>query len=139
MKQKLIVGFVVALFTMTAARGQNLITDNVRFDISTAKSLQDNQQFDFVCSFVSNGGNSIDWQQNQGQQVFHYSVSSVDGSWTDTTQTGQVSYQVSGAGATGSISFAKDASGNSTVHLQLYVDGKLDQDYLFTVSSITSI
>lgn len=128
---------LLLLLGIGTLQAQNISTDTLTWKVISATNQADQSQFGFSCSFITYGANAVDWSQNDGQAVSNYTVTAADGQWTDVTKEGTVALGVQNGNITGTLTFAR-SNGNATVHLQLLVKGKLNQDYVFAVSSINS-
>ena len=123
-----------------AAKGQDISATNLLWTVSGAKAQSDSASFNYACTFTTRAlaTATLDWSQNNGQSVATYTVTSVDGQWSDVTQDGQVTYHVQKGKVNGTIVFQR-SGGVPSIHLQLLVDTKPDQDYIFSISSITPL
>src|SRR5579859_7508382 len=136
MKNILILSF--CFFCLTAnAQQMNIMQDTLTWNVVSAVNQADQSQFAFKCSFITYGANALDWSQSDGEFVSNYTITSSTGQWTNLTGDGTIAFNVqNGDGTfTGTLTFAR-SSGVVTVHLRLFVKGVLNQDYVFTVSSI---
>ena len=113
--------------------------DTLTWSVVSAVNQADQSQFAFNCAFITYGANALDWSQNNGESVSNYTITSPNGQWADVTADGTMAFNVQNGDGniTGTLTFAR-SNGAITVHLRLLVKGKLDQDYVFTVSSINS-
>jgi hypothetical protein len=137
MKNILILSFCFCCLTANAQQ-MNIMQDTLTWSVVSAVNQADQTPFAYTCSFITYGANSLDWSQVNGEIVSNYTITSSTGQWADLTSDGTTAFNVQNAtgNITGTLSFAR-SSGVITVHLQLLVKGKLDQDYVFAVSSIT--
>lgn len=126
------------IFSSQPARAQDISSANLTWSVNNAAKASDSTQFNYGSTFATNGSTIVSWTQGAGanQSVTQYTVSSVSGQWTDTTQDGQAAFNVSnGSAISGTITFSR-TSGVYSIHLQTQFKGKPDLDYLFTVSSV---
>lgn len=129
--------FLVTLFLClgsVAAFSQTIKTDTISWVATKAVNQVDQSEFAYNGTFITYGTSALDWSQREGRSVKHYTVISADGSWNDLDTDGQKTFQVQNGEVTGTLVFAR-STGVITVHLQLLVSGKPDQDYLFYITS----
>jgi hypothetical protein len=138
MKNILILTFCFLCLTAKAQQ-MNIMQDTLTWNVVSAVNQADQSQFAFNCSFITYGANTLDWSQVSGEVVSNYTITSSSGQWVDLTTDGTIAFNVQNVSGyvTGTLTFAR-SSGVVTVHLQLLVKGKLNQDYMFTVSSINA-
>ena len=120
-----------------SSQAQNPTSTTLTWKSVSAVNQIDNSSFSYACSFVTYGNKKLDWVQRNGDKVSHFNVSSVDGQWVDLSRNGQLIYHVSDGDLTGTLTFSKNSGGYS-VHLKLYIARKLDQDYLFSISNVST-
>ncbi len=138
MSLKNLIAIVLLSLAFDVTQAQNISADDINWTAVKAVNQADHSAFEYSCSFITHGNQSIDWSQNSGQLVTHYEVISVDGTWTKISRDGQVTYHVRNGNISGSITFAR-VDDQLSVHLQLAVDGVPDQDYTFSISSANKI
>ncbi len=131
---RMILFFLLTSYSITTW-SQNIVTDTLVWNSTSAVNQQDTSTLNYTCSFATTALTNVDWIQAGGKHVSHFSVNSTDGQWTDVSKDGQLTYDVSNGAVTGVITFSR-SGGVLSVHLKLFVNGKLDQDYVFNISDI---
>lgn len=132
--------FFLSLLMVLASlhvRSQNINQGNITWNSTSAVDQQGNSSLNHICSFITHGNSSVDWSQAGGSRVSHFTVSSVSGQWSNIALDGQAVYNIQDGNVTGTITFARSA-GQVSVHLNLFVNGKQDLNYLFLVSSTST-
>lgn len=121
----------------TAVAQQDFSVGTSTWSVTSATNKADSSSFSYTCQFINTGVSSLSWVQAGGSKVYDYAVNSVTGSWPDINQDGQISLSVSDGTVTGTVVFSR-INAQYSVHLTLLVNGAVNQDYVFTVSSVTS-
>lgn len=128
----ILIVILTSWYSLTGA--QNITTGTITWNSIKAVNQADDKDVIYSCSFKTNGAQSVDWIQ--GNHVSNFTVASTEGQWTDLAQDGHTTFNVQHGSITGSLQFSRSA-GQRYIHLILYVDGKLDQDYIFSITSIS--
>ncbi len=119
--------------------GLDISKDNIGWNAVNAVNQSNTQDaFTYTGSFVTYGNQKMDWRQKNGSKVYSYSVSSIEGTWQNLNQDGQLVFHLQNSTVNGTATFAR-VSGQVTVHLKLYVKGNADTDYVFSIGSITKL
>jgi hypothetical protein len=126
--------FILLVMGCASTYAQNPGNQTIIWNSIKAINQADSKEVVYNCSFKTYATQSLDWVQ--GTHRSNFTVTSTDGQWTDLSQDGQETYNVQNGSITGSFLFSRNA-GQYSLHMKLYVDGKLDQDYVFTISSIS--
>lgn len=137
---KKIIFLVLFVGGLTASMAQSISATNLLWTVTSAKAQSDSTSFNYACTFITytSANTTLDWSQSNGESVTHFTVTSVDGQWADITTDGQVGYHVQNGKVNGTITFQK-SGGVYTIHLQLLVGTKPDQDYVFSVTTVNPI
>jgi len=89
---------------------------------------------------VSHGSTSVEWKDNQGHVKYTYTVNTVNGSWSNVSNSGSIIYQVTTGGKAGTIAFIR--SGNEiTIRILLLKEDAEDipDMYEFKITGITTL
>lgn len=78
---------------------------------------------------------TIEWVQNSGQLKYNFTITDVDGNWNDVTQNGQITFNVTRAGYSGTIIFKREDTG-VTVEMTMAKSGMPGWSYSFIVESV---
>jgi hypothetical protein len=117
--------------------GQDMYISTLAWNSSKATNKSDNSSFTYACTFVSRALGGVEWVQGGGKHVNKFQVVSVDGKWPSIAKDGSLTLQVSDGAISGEIGFSR-SSGQYSVRLKLFVNGKLDQDYDFMIANAPS-
>lgn len=117
------------------AQSQNALQTSLQWSSTSVSNQADNSTFNLTSRFVT-GNNTLNWDQANGRKIITYTVTSVDGQWTDVAADGQITFNVQYGAVTGTYTFLR-LSGKTTVRARLFVGEKLDQDYVFNIDSVT--
>jgi hypothetical protein len=128
--------FVISSVSQSVC-AQDVRTSTISWSSGKNVNNADNATTGFVCSFVSHADQKVDWNQRNGAYVTSYTVTSVDGSWTNASADGQVVYHVTSGQLAGTITFSR-LNGNTTVRMSLSLNGKPNFDFTFLIDSITA-
>ncbi|MBS1506483.1 MAG: hypothetical protein JSS79_07555 [Bacteroidetes bacterium] len=85
---------LVGSFSVQAQKA-NLRADNVRWNATSLTDLNTNTTSATACYFTTYSGTKIDWVQGNGNYTIHWNVDGVEGTWSDATQPGTLTYSVS--------------------------------------------
>jgi len=118
-----------------AGYAQDITSETLSWKAISATNAVDGSSVNYSGDFVSNGNTSVDWIQSGGKMTSHYTVTSVDGQWSNCSTDGQIIYNVQINGLNGSITF-KRSNGQLTIRLQVDLSDQPDFNYLFTVSNV---
>lgn len=111
---------LILLFTGFNLHGQNILTTTIRwngvstFNINTGETLTENTS---VVSYPDH----IEWKGADGSVKYTFSILEMNGSWTNTSRIGQVTFEVDKQGQRGTVQFKKDATGIK-IRLMLLTD-----------------
>ncbi|HEY8933821.1 MAG TPA: hypothetical protein VIM65_01315 [Cyclobacteriaceae bacterium] len=115
---------------------QNILTDNLNWNATKATDKLNSGEIVYNCTLRTNAGQSIDWIQNNGSDVYHYTITQTTGTWSSIASDGQVTFQITASGGlTGTYIFSRSA-GTITVRLTTSTNGQTDLDLLFSISDV---
>ncbi len=80
----------------------------------------------------------IKWIQKNGARIYEFEVREITGSWQDTSKDGEITYQVSFRGNSGTIKFSRKR-GRTTINTNIPLEGKNILPYTFSVNSISPL
>jgi hypothetical protein len=120
------------------AYGQNILTDDIRWNASGFTDLLSNSVVDNTpCEFISYGTHRIDWIQGNGSDVMTLTVTDNSGNWADVAQNGSSIKSVIADGLTGHVTFSRN---NDVVKVELFlVGGTSDIKNVYTVLTIQQL
>jgi hypothetical protein len=118
------------------AQAQNVTTDELTWHVSRLKNLATGEEAEHSFKFVTHGSGSILWIQKNGAYTSELTVSSMSGEWQNVALTGQIFFNVTVDGQTGTLKFERSSNGIfCTIDLSQPNGGRLKHRY--TVQSIT--
>ena len=85
------------------------------------------------CQFITYASNKIDWVQNNGNFILHFTIMSVTGDLFDPSNSGSTSYTVSGEQLNGKMTISRSPIG-ITISLKL-TGGTNDINLSYPISS----
>ncbi|HEY9046879.1 MAG TPA: hypothetical protein VIN08_13340 [Ohtaekwangia sp.] len=122
-------------------RGQSIATQNLAWQ---ASSVTDVNTGDILSAggdkIISHGSTSVEWKDNQGHVKYTYTVNTVNGTWSNVSNSGSIIYQVTAGGKSGTITFIRSGSEITIRILLLKEDGENIPDmYEFKITGITTL
>jgi hypothetical protein len=139
LKIKLMVTMVVTLlFTgVVHAQSINVQSDNITWTINGMTDVDAGVTVAYQCKFTTFGNQNIDWIQDNGNYVVHFSILSTDGLWTNPDDTGSITYTISGSGLTGTFTISNSGTSiSASLHL---TGGTGDINHIYPVQSYEKI
>ena len=120
MNFKKLVALSILLGCFSAGRSQtiNIQADTIVWQVNGMTDLIGNVTVPYQCKFVTRASQDIDWVQGDGDVVTHFSITGANGDWSNPSEDGSVTYNISGDGVSGQLSLSRSSSGLSA-HLQL--------------------
>lgn len=103
--------FPLIILVCFSAHAQDIMKSRVIWTVSGAENLKTSERLDYACRFVSDG-TTIKWlQKNQSRETL-FTIVSTEGSWSNVTRVGEITFKVSKAdGTTGTLRFTKEGAG----------------------------
>jgi hypothetical protein len=80
------------LLCHSPALSQNISTANLTWEAEEATDLQTSHSMAMDCVFKTNGTESVEWIQRKGELKTLYTVTSVEGSWSNVSAVGSFIY-----------------------------------------------
>jgi hypothetical protein len=108
MKTILVIGILICPLVLMA---QDVKTTNLSWSVSGLSDLRTSKSESYTCVFETQGTRDIVWKQRRGSYSTTLNVSSVEGTWLDIKSIGQVVYQVSVDGQSGTLTFERSDAG----------------------------
>jgi hypothetical protein len=139
MKFKICVILIFVLAGLNTAYSQsiNIQSDNLEWTINGLTDVNANITVPYSCKFTTFGTQNIDWVQDNGNYVIHFTVVSTEGQWTDPEALGSITYSVTGDGMTGSLTISNSGTGKSA-SLQL-TGGTNEINHIYPIQSYEKI
>lgn len=97
------------LFAAVAAFGQNIATDTLTWQVIQLHDMNSNAIVNYQCQFKTNGSSTIQWVQDD--LTSDIAVTAQTGTWTNITNNGKVTYQITVEGNSGTLAFERTAEG----------------------------
>jgi hypothetical protein len=131
---------IIATFvcvSVVQAQSINTQSDNITWTISGLHDVNANVTVAYQCKFVTYANQSIDWLQDDGNYVTHFSIVSTEGQWPNPTATGSITYTIRSDDLTGSLTISNSGS---EISVSLYLSGGTsDINHIYPVQSYEKI
>ncbi len=101
-----------------------------------SKTDNSTDQFTSSSEFVTEGSNTIKWNQKGGALVYNFEVTQKVGNWKDTKQNGELVFSVLFRGYAGKIKFSRK-QGQIKIETDIPIEGKNTLPFVFTIASIS--
>jgi hypothetical protein len=109
---RLSLAMTMALFIMSASTtNAQSITDTLTWNVDKLTDLKTINSFDYSCTFKTQGNKDINWVQGGGSVVNTLQVSKTEGTWTDVSQVGSITYSITLGAKSGTIHFERNTDG----------------------------
>ena len=105
--------FLVLCASTATAQSLNIQSDNITWTINGMTDLNADVTVSYQCKFVTHGIQSVDWIQENGNFIMHFTVFEANGNWSDVAQDGSVTFTISGEGLAGQFTITRSSSGLS--------------------------
>jgi len=107
---------LMVLFKTTPSFSQSISEAALTWRVNSLIDEQSAQNVSYSCQFKTNGLGDVLWLQKNGSFTSSFRVTGSSGSWLDVGVAGQIIYQIQSEAESGTLEFAKDASGT---HIRL--------------------
>jgi hypothetical protein len=129
----LILLFCLLFVGTLSAQSINIQSDEITWNIDGMTDLAANATVPYQCKFITNGVNTIDWVQDNGNFIMHFSVTNVNGDWSNPAENGSMIFSISGEGLSGQFIVSRSAQGlSAALHL---VGGTHEINHSYPVQS----
>lgn len=132
MKKSLLIACIIL---PTYSWAQSVLQADNTFYAAKAVNQADGTEVVYNCSFITHTNQVFDWSQRSGARVSHYNITSTAGEWADLQQNGSMVLNLENDSVTGTATITR-ANGVLSIHLQMWVNGQTDLDYVFSISSV---
>lgn len=132
---KMLIGFGLFIMCCGALKAQDIKSETLVWTATKVMDDADSTITDYSCTFTTHGITSIDWNQNAGARLYSYSVTGVEGSWTNVLADGQATYQIESPKVKGTLVFSRQ-NGQAQAHLITSVNGQITLDYIFYFDTV---
>jgi hypothetical protein len=130
--------FILCL-TSYALQAQSITSDTLRWNASGFKDLVSNEVVNGVTSqFITYGNQKIEWLQGGGSFVSTFTITATSGTWSNISNTGSMTYSISGEQLTGQMTFVRSVSG-VTVELTFTTGTTSTIHHSYTITSIDTL
>ena len=128
----MILGSVLFVFS-TGSQAQNIATTKLNWSsVTTFNPMTGDTQSEST-QLVTTAGDSIKWNAPDGTLRYGSKILEVNGTWTDVSQPGSITYEVDNNGLRGVITLQRDS--NLKVRMMLTTNAD-PQAYELTINSI---
>lgn len=120
MSFKILASILVLLLCFSTAKSQSprIQSDSIAWHINGMNDLVSDVSVTYQCTFVTHGTESVNWIQDNGNFIMYFSVTSTVGEWSDLSEDGSITYNLSGDGLTGQLEISR-STGAVSAHFQL--------------------
>ena len=108
-KHCILLGFVLLVYGTSLA--QDMSQNVLRCRGSRVTNLANGDDFGFAVDVRLVKQQRIEWIQQNGQRIHTYTITSVNGTWTDLSQPGSVTYAIVYQDKPGQVHIERDAAG----------------------------
>lgn len=129
--------FILSSFLLCSSLLYSQSPDNRAWTVSAFDNTQTNEHVTYACSFETHS-DKIKWIQKGGARITEFQITSQTNSWSNIQETGEVTYQVTLDGNSGSIRFYRE-SGQLFIETNLQVEGKNTLPFKFMVNTTTAL
>jgi hypothetical protein len=135
--KKILLAF--AMYTsLVSLNAQDIHNARLAWSVTTLSDLNTKKSSSYNCVFETNGQQEIKWKQNGGTDVTLISVSKLTGAWANISTTGEVVFNISVEGETGTLTFTRNGS-NTFIVLDLPISGANRIKHKYSVSKVMVI
>src|SRR3977135_4054400 len=99
MRKLFLITFMLSVVSL-AAYSQDVRTSTIEWKSTKSTNQVDQATNDYTCSFTTHGDQSIGWNQ---KNISTYTITGVEGSWTNVAVDGQIIYHVSNGSLSGDL------------------------------------
>ena len=112
---KILMTTTVVLFSLGVVNAQSISiqSDNIAWSVNSMNDMNANVTVAYQCKIITFANQNIDWVQDNGNYVNHFSISNTQGQWTNPSENGSITYTISGEGLTGQLTISNSSSGLS--------------------------
>lgn len=115
---------------------QSVETQNLSWTVTGFHNNSNNDNMTLASRFET-GPDLIQWIQKNGAFVYDFTVTGHTGSWTDASADGEITFNVTFRGQSGTIRFARQ-QGTVTIEPNILNNGNNMLTYTFNVSTVTT-
>jgi hypothetical protein len=108
---KKILFIVISLVTFASLQAQDIRTTKLTWTVTALTDQSTNKNSAYSCVFETNGQQAIVWKQKNGTYIETLGVTQLVGTWASVQANGQVVYNISLDSETGTLTFARNATG----------------------------
>jgi hypothetical protein len=129
--------FTIVGCTVVQAQSLNIQVDRISWAVDGMTDLNANESVPYQCRLVTIGDDGVDWVQENGNFVLHFSVTGKTGEWIDPAENGSITYSIDGEGLQGELTISRTTQGLSAVlHL---TGGNHEINHSYSVQSYEEI
>ena len=92
-------------------QAQDIRTTKLVWTVTALSDINTNKNSAYTCVFETNGQQAIAWKQKNGAYNTSFAVTQLTGTWANVQADGQVVYDITLDGETGTLTFARNATG----------------------------
>lgn len=114
---------LICMASPLLGHSQDISNSNLTWTVNKSHDLTAREDYDYQCTFKTNGQGQIIWSQNHGEFVSTIEINHINGSWANVSTPGSVTYQITVSGVNGHLTFTRDGTG---VFILLNLEGDPD-------------
>jgi hypothetical protein len=132
MKNLILLSFII--HSTISLKAQDIKTSTLSWSSNRTVNLKNEDYFNYSCIFKTTP-TAIDWVQKGGAYITRYQIISTEGTWTDITKPGKVTYQVKRDDMPGTLIFERNEV-EITVTIDFSKQDSKSINQRFVVSSV---
>jgi hypothetical protein len=124
-------------FTSAAAQ-TSLSQDTISWKVESFNDVNSGELVSITSEFVSYQTNAIQWIQKNGEYVMDFTITAIEGTWSNPQENGRIVYRVKYGTQPGTITIQR-TNGVTTILTDFQMDGKNVMPFSFKISSIQKL
>ncbi len=126
---------LLLLATVSTCLSQNISTSNLTWQAVETTDLQTSATTTLKCLFKTNANQSVEWIQKKGEMKGLFTVTSVEGNWSNVSTAGSIIYRLQRNGNSCKMTIEKNASG-TFITMDFSKSGEFTSLYRFKIISV---
>lgn len=135
---KTLITAIAIILGYQVSYAQRIIADTIKWNTSEFVDINTDVKVANEATFISQGKYSIKWVQQAGAYTTEFSVSDIEGEWSDLNLFGAIVYRISAGSAVGTIKFVR--TNTQEIFVEMHIKGSTsDIDLRYKISSYSKI
>jgi hypothetical protein len=127
--------WLLLLFTASTCLSQNISTSNLTWQAVETTDLQTSATTALKCLFKTNANKSMEWIQKKGEMKGLFTITSVEGNWSNVSSAGSITYGLQSNGNSCKMIIEKNVSG-TFITMDFSKPGEFTSLYKFKIISV---